>query len=85
MQNVNKSSGLLNEKAPTNHNYINPRSKCIKIYGWFRYAWSIWYSKFYRFWRLWKVSQAASRGEFGGGSPEDTFGGGGDDNFINGE
>jgi hypothetical protein len=87
MQNVNKVIGLLNEKAPTNHflAYINPKeANVLKSMGGSGMPGPFGIPSFIDFGDYDAVSQAAAGGEFGGGSPEETFGGG-DNNFSNGD
>jgi hypothetical protein len=87
MQNVNKVIGLLNEKAPTNHflAYINPKeANVLKSMGGSGIPGPFGIPSFIDFGDYDAVSQAAAGGEFGGGSPEETFGGG-DNNFSNGD
>ena len=87
MQNVNKVIGLLNENAPTNHflAYINPKeANVLKSMGGSGMPGPFGIPSFIDFGDYDAVSQAAAGGEFGGGSPEETFGGG-DNNFSNGD
>lgn len=87
MQNVNKVIGLLNENAPTNHflAYINPKeANVLKSMGGSGKPGPFGIPSFIDFGDYDAVAGAAAGGEFGGGSPEETFGGG-DDNFSNGD
>ena len=87
MQNVNKVIGLLNENAPTNHflAYINPKeANVLKSMRGSGMPGPFGIPSFIDFGDYDAVAGAAAGGEFGGGSPQDTFGGG-DDNFSNGD
>ena len=78
MQNVNKVIGLLNENAPTNHflAYINPKeANVLKSMGGSGMPGPFGIPSFIDFGDYDAVAAAAG-GEFGGGSPQDTFGGG---------
>ena len=79
MNDIKKIVGLLNDQAPKGEflAYINPKeAQILKNAGGSGIMTPMGIPSFIDFGDYTSVSQAAAGGEFGGGSPQDTFGGG---------